>query len=925
MVFKRDRCFRLHQHRFRIEQLTKCQVSGPSITVPWEFDPVNLGSRVEADFRRQGAPAAAAGDFTVEATRDSSLIKSRWQKRDEHRWGAEEEQRRLAEEEKLAARAITRKVLDLPPDTDLGHFEKKREQKRERQRKFEAERYYDEERYNDGEGASGRVAGTEAFNACLPAKRSTVESNSENPRREGGLGVRVDSDEAEDTSIGTSSIAFVFVSLLRRPNDIVHAEIERKYGYSPIYTFLTGAHPTAVSQAAMKNIEIRRHRLISSLIEDVRERIVRRRHKEMSKDEKKMKRSARAAEAAAVEAPHEQESSGAPPAKKLKKSQTKAAEQKPSAQEGSSESDTESTSSTSHEQNAQSSEEDSQCPEAKAKAKTATTQEHHQLTPAAFRSEKSIRILSDPNGCPAPIQTFAGLRDTQYKDKVPSWMLDVFSNSGFTTPSPIQCQAWSVALVGKDMVGNAETGSGKTLAFLVPAVVHILQQEPLNTAPTSFARRDYGAWGTSSANNESSFESGPICLVLAPTRELAAQIEEGARKLGGPSRKSSTTGGKKLLGSQRGLQPGLTSAPHAASNPNDCLVRSTVLVGGTSKGPQIRDLTRGSEIVIATPGRLLDLLDLSAKPGSNFTFNLKRVSFLVLDEADRMLDMGFAPDLKRIGKELERRSGATDKVQTLMFSATWPKEVQRLASDLIGRDKVHIHVGEGTIGELKCNPRISQKIEMSNPKTGEHWTEEGKIARIKEILKEEKEKAVASGESAVKTVVFTMTKRGCDDVAWKLQSQGALAIHGDKTQMDRDWCLAEFKKENSGYDILVATDVAARGLDVKNVKCVINFDFPLNVEDYVHRIGRTGRAGTFGSSYSFFVATDLKNANRSAYELCNMLRKAEQEVPEELEILGGKGGGFGGGKGKGKGRFGGGGKGKGKFGGGGKGAGKRKW
>ncbi|CAD7932332.1 unnamed protein product [Amoebophrya sp. A25] len=660
-----------------------------------------------------------------------------------------------------------------------------------------------------------------------------------------------------------------------------------------------------------------------------------------------------------------EDSTAAPLAKKQKKSTTSGSGSAETKKEDETFSETGSTSSTSHEEKFGDVDEE----DVLAGASPKDAGDVHPVDATAYRTEKAIRILSRLEDCPDPITSFEALgkwgRSSTASSSsssntgstsnyiIPSSMLKVFETAGYKTPSPIQAQAWPVALQGRDMIGNAETGSGKTMAFLIPAVAHILSQAPLKTA-TSFSRDWWNA------------ESGPICLVLAPTRELAQQIEEGAAKFGavGGAGGAGGAGAKKVLGASRlGLNNDGSGSTSNASSEQVVIeepfissprpVRSTVLVGGTSKGPQIRDLNRGSEIIIATPGRLLDLLDMAEQPHANFVFNLNRVSFLVLDEADRMLDMGFEKDLRRIVAALKNRKmpvvqdsddhkaklervlqnnqsnggaspSSTSSYQTLMFSATWPKEVQKLARDLCRSDQqpVHIHVGEGTIGELKANPRITQNIALVDAQ-GNKWNEESKIARMKEILQEEKTKCQEKEPGSVlKTVVFTMTKRGCDTLAWRLKSMGALAIHGDKTQADRDWCLAEFKKENGGYDILVATDVAARGLDVKNVKCVINADFPLNIEDYVHRIGRTGRAGTYGASYSFFVAEHLMNAPKSAYDLCGILRKAEQPVPVELMDLADKCRGGGKGKGKGKGKKG---KGKGGKGGKGKGGGKGKW
>merc|ERR1712083_349972 len=369
---------------------------------------------------------------------------------------------------------------------------------------------------------------------------------------------------------------------------------------------------------------------------------------------------------------------------------------------------------------------------------------------------------------------------------------------GFDNPTPIQAQGWALALSGLNTMGIAQTGSGKTLAYLLPGVIHVNAQPHLQRG------------------------DGPIVLVLAPTRELAIQIQEAAKDFCQRSK-----------------------------------VRSTCIFGGAPKGPQIRDLENGCEIVIATPGRLIDFLEMGKT-------NLKRVTYLVLDEADRMLDMGFEPQVRKITSQVR-----PDR-QTLMWSATWPKEVQKLARDICKEDPAHINVGAL---ELRTAHTIRQYVEVIQ--------ESDKRGRLKRLLEK-----VMDGS---KILIFCETKRGSDQLTREMRLDGwpALCIHGDKKQEERDWVLAEFKSGKS--PILVATDVAARGLDVKDIKYVINYDFPGQIEDYVHRIGRTGRAGATGSSYPFFTSDKV----RMAKDLINVLREASQPVPEELERLAGLGGGGG--------------------------------
>ncbi|WWD06943.1 ATP-dependent RNA helicase DBP2-A [Kwoniella europaea PYCC6329] len=426
-----------------------------------------------------------------------------------------------------------------------------------------------------------------------------------------------------------------------------------------------------------------------------------------------------------------------------------------------------------------------------------------------FRAEKTMKIQGQ--NVPRPITTFeeAGF---------PDYILSEIRAMGFTAPSAIQCQAWPMALSGRDLVAVAETGSGKTISFALPAMVHINAQPLL--APGD----------------------GPIVLILAPTRELAVQIQTECTKFGKSSR-----------------------------------IRNTAIYGGAPKGPQIRDLQRGVEICVATPGRLIDMLE-SGKT------NLKRVTYLVMDEADRMLDMGFEPQIRKIVSQIR-----PDR-QTLLFSATWPKEVQRLAMDFL-HDFIQVNIGSM---ELTANHNVTQHVEICT----DYDKRQKLLGHLEQISKEN-----------AKVIIFIATKRVADDLTKFLRMDGwpALAIHGDKQQAERDWVLAEFKSGRS--PIMLATDVASRGLDVKDIGYVINYDFPNNCEDYIHRIGRTGRAGRKGVSYTYFTADNSKQAR----ELVQILRESKSEVSPELEqmaMYGGGGGGRGrggGGRGGRGGRYGGGG------------------
>ena len=306
------------------------------------------------------------------------------------------------------------------------------------------------------------------------------------------------------------------------------------------------------------------------------------------------------------------------------------------------------------------------------------------------------------------------------------------------------------------------------------------------------------------------------------------------------------------------------------------LLTCRCVYGGAPKGPQAQDLRYGVPLVIATPGRLNDFLESGQ-------VRLHQVSYLVLDEADRMLDMGFEPQIQRIVKTIPRQR------QTLFFSATWPKEVKNIASQFVTNRTVHIFVG-GVEDRLQANKAITQHVDIVQPFD--------KMARVQTILR--------SKPPGTKIIIFCSTKRMCDQLSRQLREFGASAIHGDKKQQERDWVLASFKDGRS--PIMVATDVAARGLDVPNVGAVINYDFPNGVEDYVHRIGRTGRAGLKGESFTFFTQQDSKYAR----ELIKLLQEANQEVNPQLLGMQGFGGGGGG-----RNRWGGGGGGGGGFGGGG--------
>ncbi|KAL2020374.1 hypothetical protein VTK56DRAFT_8503 [Thermocarpiscus australiensis] len=398
-----------------------------------------------------------------------------------------------------------------------------------------------------------------------------------------------------------------------------------------------------------------------------------------------------------------------------------------------------------------------------------------------FRRDHAITVSG--RDVPKPVETFdeAGF---------PRYVMDEVKAQGFPAPTAIQSQGWPMALSGRDVVGIAETGSGKTLTYCLPAIVHINAQPLL--APGD----------------------GPIVLVLAPTRELAVQIQQEITKFGKSSR-----------------------------------IRNTCVYGGVPRGPQIRDLQRGVEVCIATPGRLIDMLE-SGKT------NLRRVTYLVLDEADRMLDMGFEPQIRKIISQIR-----PDR-QTLMWSATWPKEVRALAADFL-TDFIQVNIGSM---DLAANHRITQIVEVVNES-------EKRDKMIRHL-----EKIMDGKDNQNKVLIFTGTKRVADDITRFLRQDGwpALSIHGDKQQNERDWVLDQFKTGKS--PIMVATDVASRGIDVRNITHVLNYDYPNNSEDYIHRIGRTGRAGAKGTAITFFTTDNAKQAR----DLVGVLQEAKQHIDPRL-------------------------------------------
>src|SRR4051794_21720272 len=370
--------------------------------------------------------------------------------------------------------------------------------------------------------------------------------------------------------------------------------------------------------------------------------------------------------------------------------------------------------------------------------------------------------------------------------------------NGFTEPTPVQAQAIPVALNGSDIVATAQTGTGKTLAFLLPIVDSLLKNP--------------------AADSERSRQTEIRALVLSPTRELAIQIAETFKQL--------------------------------ASN---TALRAAIVVGGLSEQTQLNAIRRGAQLVIATPGRLEDFLDRNL-------VDLSKVSTLVLDEADRMLDMGFLPAIEKIlGRVPSSR-------QSLFFSATMERTVERLIARH-SRNPIRISVGS-------TETRTPDSVDL-------HVFEvesDLKLSLLRNLMNEEEGSFL----------VFARTKHATDRLARKLSAHGlrAVAMHGDRTQNQRNQALAGFR--DGRYRVLVATDVAARGIHVDSVAHVVNYDLPQAPQDFIHRVGRTGRAGQRGSAWTFSLRSERNEIRRIERECKVRLvrREVGPDVVSERDELG---------------------------------------
>ena len=370
-------------------------------------------------------------------------------------------------------------------------------------------------------------------------------------------------------------------------------------------------------------------------------------------------------------------------------------------------------------------------------------------------------------------------------------VLDVIKKSKYEKPTPIQAQAIPAIMSGRDVIGIAKTGSGKTLAFLLPLFRHILDQPPLD------------------------YDDGPLSLILTPTRELAMQIYSECKKFCKPLK-----------------------------------LRVVCVYGGTGISDQIGDLKRGAEIVVCTPGRMIDMLAAN----SGRVTNLRRVTYTVLDEADRMFDMGFEPQVSKIISHVR-----PDR-QTVMFSATFPRQMEALARKILTKP-VEVQVGSRS---AVCKD-VTQSVMIIE--------ETKKFFKLLELL--------GLYHETGGVLVFVERQESADNLIRDLMKAGypCMALHGGMDQFDRDSTIADFK--NGVTRLLVATSVAARGLDVKELNLVVNYDCPNHYEDYVHRVGRTGRAGNKGNAYTFILPTQ----KRYAGEVIKALELSGAKVPSDLEEM----------------------------------------
>lgn len=362
---------------------------------------------------------------------------------------------------------------------------------------------------------------------------------------------------------------------------------------------------------------------------------------------------------------------------------------------------------------------------------------------------------------------------------------------GYSTPTPIQAQALPLLLEGGDLLGIAQTGTGKTASFALPIIEHLIK------------------------DRKPKLPGKPRVLILAPTRELASQIKENIQAYS-----------------------------------VDLLLKTAVIFGGVGQAAQVNTLRGGVDILVATPGRLLDLMDQGH-------VKLTNIEIFVLDEADRMLDMGFIHDIKKIIPKIPENR------QTLLFSATMPKTIEGLAKELLRNPKkVEVTPPSSTVD------KIAQKVIMCERGS--------KNTLLKNFIKD---------RDIELALIFSRTKHGANRIAEFLQKNNipSAAIHGNKSQNNRELALSNFKSGKIKF--LVATDIAARGIDVDGVSHVINFDVPVDAESYVHRIGRTARAGREGEAYTFCDETEKDSLKRIEKLIKKILPKEDFKEDPEIKKL----------------------------------------
>ncbi|KAK4380733.1 hypothetical protein RND71_002595 [Anisodus tanguticus] len=527
-----------------------------------------------------------------------------------------------------------------------------------------------------------------------------------------------------------------------------------------------------------------------------------------------------------------------------------------------------------------------------------------------FDAYEDIPVETSGDNVPPPVNTFA---DIDLGEAVN----ENIRRCKYVKPTPVQRHTIPISLAGRDLMACAQTGSGKTAAFCFPIISGIMRgQFPRPPRPRM---------------------AFPLALILSPTRELSCQIHDEAKKFsyqtgvkvvvaygGAPINQQSAVirsetvvpGSKVGLdnlreGNEAELGQGLVEVGESSNyNINEAREkhegqkfkhkmgpqavdeslkiledlaskflesfkqweekpeisqdrvyattvnprRKSIQSAETVKANELRELERGVHILVATPGRLVDLLERAR-------VSLQMIRYLALDEADRMLDMGFEPQIRKIVQQMDMPPPGVR--QTMLFSATFPKEIQRLASDFLSN---YIFLAVGRVGS--STDLIVQRVE--------YVQETDKRSHLMDLLHAQRENSVHDKQAL--TLVFVETKKGADALEHWLCMNGfpATAIHGDRTQQEREYALRSFKTGNT--PILVATDVAARGLDIPHVAHVVNFDLPNDIDDYVHRIGRTGRAGKTGLATAFFN----ENNSSLARSLSDLMQEANQEVPAWL-------------------------------------------